>query len=157
MAQVSNLTPVTPPKRGDKALNDMLQELRVLLQGAQVLVGFLIILPFNQGFAKIDDNEKLVYMLTFVCAVFSLIAFSTPAAYHRLRRPLPDKRKFKDFATRMIIAGLALLSISLSFATHLVVREAVGPTAATVIASLVALTLLIMWWLLPLWHKRRGR
>jgi hypothetical protein len=33
------------------SLNDMLQELRILLQGAQVLTAFLIVLPFNQGFA----------------------------------------------------------------------------------------------------------
>jgi hypothetical protein len=29
------------------SLDDMLQELRILLQGAQVLTAFLIVLPFN--------------------------------------------------------------------------------------------------------------
>ena len=51
------------------SLDDMLQELRILLQGAQVLTAFLIVLPFNQGFDKIHDFEKWVYTATFLCSM----------------------------------------------------------------------------------------
>jgi len=58
-------------KNGDhdeQDLNDLLQELRILLQGVQVLTAFLVILPFNQGFEKIEEIEKWVYLATFVCS-----------------------------------------------------------------------------------------
>src|SRR5215831_10876771 len=66
------------PEAGN--LSDMLQELRVLLQGAQVLTGFLIILPFYQGFPSLSSTQHTVYLATFGCALASLIIFSAPAA-----------------------------------------------------------------------------
>jgi len=51
------------------SLTDMLHELGILLQGAQVLTAFLIVLPFNQDFDKIHDFEKWVYTATFLCSI----------------------------------------------------------------------------------------
>ena len=81
-------------------LADLLQEQGILLQGAQVLSAFLVILPFQQGFGTIDLGEKWVYLITFICALLSLIAFAAPAAQHRLERPLRDRDRFKTAATR---------------------------------------------------------
>src|SRR5215204_2910616 len=75
----------------DGDLNDMLQEMRILLQGAQVLTAFLVILPFNEGFARIDPVEKWIYVATFLCSISGLVIFSAPAAHHRLVRPLVDR------------------------------------------------------------------
>ncbi len=55
--------PGTPPPVVESArqaadFSDLLQELRVLLQGAQVLTAFLIVLPFNAGFARLQPGEK---------------------------------------------------------------------------------------------------
>jgi hypothetical protein len=107
--------PLTEPQASDSetseegSLNDMLQELRILLQGAQVLTAFLIVLPFNQGFDKIHHFEKWVYTATFLCSITSLVFFSAPAAHHRLVRPLVDRVLFKTFATRMILVGMVFL------------------------------------------------
>jgi hypothetical protein len=73
------------------SLESLLQELRVLLQGVQVLTGFLIVLPFYQGFATIARTEQWVYLVTFACSLSSLILFSAPAAQHRLEWPLYDR------------------------------------------------------------------
>lgn len=86
---------------------DLHEELRILLQGTQVLAAFLILLPFNQGFRQIDQSEKWLYLATFVCSIISLVLLSAPAAQHRLQRPLADRVAFKIYATRMAIAGLA--------------------------------------------------
>ena len=138
-------------------LNDMLQELRILLQGVQVLSAFLIILPFSQGFAKIDQVEKWVYVATFACALSSLILMSAPAAQHRLERPLMDRVRFKQLATRMIIIGLAPFSLALILTSHLVVSEVVGSTAALIVSGLVAVLLAVLWWVLPIFHKQRDQ
>ena len=46
-------------------LTDLLAELRILLQGAQVLTSFLIILPFNTNFREVPLSERWVYAATF--------------------------------------------------------------------------------------------
>lgn len=137
------------------SLNDMLQELRILLQGAQVLTAFLIVLPFNQSFDSIHAFEKWVYTATFLCSITSLVFFSAPAAHHRLARPLVDRVLFKTFATRMIVVGLVLLSFALILATQLVVSQVIGAIVSIFVTAFVSLLILIIWWLFPLTYKEQ--
>ncbi|MDQ3929965.1 MAG: DUF6328 family protein [Chloroflexota bacterium] len=139
----------------EKDLNDLLQELRILLQGVQVLTAFLVILPFNQGFERVQEVEKWVYIATFICSVTGLVLFSAPAAQHRLARPLMDRVRFKEFATRMTIVGLVPSSLALVLATQLVVSEVLGNVESIVVAAIVALLIGLFWWVLPLAHKQQ--
>ncbi len=137
-------------------MSEMLQELRILLQGAQVLTAFLVVLPFSAGFAAIADAEKWVYAVTFLSSLTSLILFSAPAVHHRLERPLQDRIAFKDFASRMMVVGLAPLSLALVLATQLVTSEVVGEWPAAGLAALMAAFLASVWFVLPLVRRRRA-
>jgi hypothetical protein len=90
----------------------MLSEMRILLPGAQMLSAFLIILPFNGGFAQIVHSEKLLFLATFFLSLTSLVLLSAPAIQHRLMRPLKDRARFKRMATRQIVAGALALAIA---------------------------------------------
>ena len=107
-------------RTGDGDLGDLLFELRILLPGAQTLTAFLIILPFNGGFAQISAGEKNVYVAAFLCALVSLVLFAAPAAQHRLQRPLLDREHFKHRANHCVVAGTRFLSLALILATQLV-------------------------------------
>jgi hypothetical protein len=139
----------------DHDLSDLLQELRILLQGVQVLTAFLIVLPFSEGFVRIDQIEKWVYLATFVSSVTGLIFISAPAAQHRLQRPLRNRNRvrFKHFATRMILVGLAAFSIALVMAAQLVSNEVVGFQPSLVVAGLVAALIGTVWWVIPMTSK----
>lgn len=140
---------------GDGDLGDLLQELRVLLPGAQTLTAFLVILPFNSGFSQIQQEEKLVYLATFLCSVCSLVLFTAPAAHHRLQRPLRDREGFKTSATRLMIAGLVPLSAALILSTYLVIAQVlVSNWFAWVAAGTVAVLIGVIWWAHPL--RRRA-
>lgn len=141
----------------EKSLNEMLQELRVLQQGSQILAGFLVLLPFSEGFVKIAPFEKWVYIVAFIAAVTSLICFSAPAAQHRVERPLRHRVKFKSLATRIIIAGTLALSIALVSTTHLVLNEVVGGLWAHVGTAIIGIFIAVIWWLIPLSKKTRSR
>ena len=135
---------------GDGDLSDLLSELRVLLPGAQMLTAFLIILPFNGGFAQIQRGEKYVYVATFLCALASLIFFAAPAAQHRLQRPLLDRERFKHRANQLVVAGLLFLSLALILATQLVLDEVLRLAwlswgVAGVAGGLIG----VVWWLIP--------
>lgn len=138
-------------------MSEMLQELRILLQGAQVLTAFLIVLPFSAGFSAIAEAEKWVYAVTFLSSLTSLILFSAPAVHHRLQRPLQDRIAFKDFASRMMVVGLAPLSLSLVLATQLVTSEVIGEWPAAGLAAATAVFIVAVWFVLPLSRRRRLR
>lgn len=143
-------------RMGDHDLGDLLQELRVLLPGAQTLTAFLIILPFNGGFAQIQRGEKYVYVATFLCAVASLICLSAPAAQHRVQRPLLDREGFKMTANRLIVIGMVFLSLALALATELVIGEVLQVAWVSWAAAVgVGALLLAIWWVMPLRQKIR--
>ena len=143
-------------RTGDGDLSDLLSELRILLPGAQTLTAFLIILPFNSGFAGIQRGEKFVYLATFLCSLTSLILFAAPAAQHRIQRPLRDREAFKHRASHLVVAGLAPLSLALVLATQLVLDEVLRLSwPAWAAAGAVALLILAIWWIVPLRTKIR--
>jgi hypothetical protein len=136
--------------KSDESLSDMLNEMRVLLPGAQTLTAFLIIVPFNSSFQDLGRSDRLVYVITFLCSLIALLLFAAPAAHHRLERPLIDRAGFKDFATRFILAGLFFLSVALVLATELVIAQVWTQNSISWgVAGLVALLVLTVWWLLP--------
>lgn len=141
----------------DTDLSDLLEELRVLLPGTTTLTAFLIILPFNAGFDAIRDDEKLVYVVTFLCSMTALILFTAPAAHHRLQRPLRDRVAFKDMASKFMIAGLIPLSFALVLAAQLVVSTAVGDRVVSwSVTGALAMLVLTLWWIFPLRKRDRS-
>lgn len=135
---------------GDGDLSDLLEEVRVLLPGTTTLTAFLIILPFNSGFVEARESQKLVYLITFLCCVLSLILFTAPAAHHRLQRPLRDREGFKNTATRFIIAGLVPLSVAVTLATELVMSATfTHPRWSWSVATIVGVLILLLWWIVP--------
>ena len=61
----------------------LLQELRVVVTGVQVLLAFLLTVPFTQRFSQLDDSELAWFGAALVSAIFSVVAFVTPTAMHR--------------------------------------------------------------------------
>jgi hypothetical protein len=141
--------PSHPVKDDPNSLAELLQELRILLQGSQLLAGFLVVLPFSQRFADISRLEKGLYLGAFLATLTSLILFSAPAIHHRLQRPLANRIQFKNFATRMTVLGAIPLSLALPMAAHVASNEIAGPVVATIIALVIAAGIGFVWWLFP--------
>ncbi|AYM76343.1 hypothetical protein JAB5_08260 [Janthinobacterium sp. HH103] len=141
-----------PSDDGD--LSDLLSELRILLPGAQMLTAFLIILPFNGGFAKIVQTEKVVFLLTFFLSMTSLVLLSAPAIQHRVMRPLQDRERFKRVADRIMMCGAFSLALAFILGTNLVMSEVFGHLPGIVASILMGTLIVCMWWLLPLHLKR---
>jgi hypothetical protein len=120
-------------REGDGDMSDLLQELRVLLQGVQVLTGFLIVLPFSEGFSRVSEFEKKVYLVLFLCVLVSLVFFSAPAAQHRLLSPLRDRVQFK----------------------HFVLDEVASERVRDIATLFVGFAIAFLWWIAPLIRRRK--
>jgi len=150
------LDPVMVTDDDPNSLGDLHQELRILLQGSQVLAGFLVVLPFSARFGEISMFEKWIYLAAFLSTLLSLVLFSAPAIHHRLQRPLVNRIQFKNRATRMMLLGGITLSIALTLTTQVAVSEIVGDDAGSVVAALIAATITFVWWVFPRWFPNRA-
>ena len=142
-------------KEDDPDFNDLLQENRIFLQGAQVLTAFLTILPFNEGFEKVNDTEKWLFLVTFMCSLTSLVLFTAPAAMHRLARPVQHRERFKDLATRLIVIGLVPASLALALYAQIVTSAVMGEPLSWIVAGVVAAIIGVLWWVIPLMRKEQ--
>jgi hypothetical protein len=125
---------------------ELLQELRSTQTGVQVLIGFLLAVPFTDRFHTLDRVERTAYLVVLTSAVGAAMALLAPIAYHRIlfrrdRRPWLVER-----ANRIARAGLVLAAVTMCgvvfLAFGLVAGRAVGAAA-----SLVALLGYVALWL----------
>jgi hypothetical protein len=137
-------------ERLDRNLGELLQELRVALPGVQVLFAFLLAVPFQQNFTKIDGFEKHVYFATLLCTALSAIFFIAPSSYHRMTFRLQQKRELLELANRFTIAGLALLALAMTGAIVLITDVLFGGVATIVTGALTALAFAVLWYVVPL-------
>ncbi len=114
----------------------LLQELRVLLPGVQVLAAFLLTAPFAQRFGDLDRTSEIVYGVSLVSAVASVIAFVTPTTLHRmgLRTSRVERLRYGIKATRV---GIACMAVALECALFVVCRLIFSTAMAVVTVTAV--------------------
>ena len=128
----------------DRQLAELLQELRVALPGVQILFGFLLTVPFAQGFTKVTDFQRDLYFATLLATAASTICLIAPSATHRLRFHQRDRAYLVESANRLLIVGLVFLDYLF------------GLDASWIWPAAVGLGLLVMWFVRPLLRTLRG-
>ena len=83
----------TPKARVDRELRELLEEIRVLLPGVEILFGFLILLPFSGAFGEISGFERILYLASLLTTSGALALLVSPTTYHRLRFREMDKEQ----------------------------------------------------------------
>ena len=137
-------------ERRDRELIELLNELRVTLPGIQVLLAFMLTIPFSQRFPRLSPFQRetfIVALLTITCATVFLI---TPTAYHRLRWRRRDKEHLLVTSNRLAIAGLALLGLGLGEVVFLIMELLVSTALALVLGLSTIALVAGLWFVLPL-------
>ena len=143
-------------ERLDRNWTSLLQEVRVVQTGVQLLTGFLLTLPFQQRFDVLAPQMRDVYLATVVCSVGATVLLVAPVGIHRLLFRRHRLQVLVSAAHRCAYAGLALLGLALTGVT-VIVFAAVAGSGAALIAGAGALTLFtFFWWMLPLLLRTRG-
>src|SRR5688500_6217967 len=100
-------------ERLDREVNELMQELRAVIPGAQVLFGLLLTVAFTERFRELGDTDRYVYFATFVSALIALVLLLGPASFHRLRFRRGDKERLLRVANHEMIAALVFVAASI--------------------------------------------
>lgn len=146
----------TELERLDRNWNNLLQELRVVQTGVQLLTGFLLTLPFQQRFDILSEPMRIAYLVTVGCSVSATVLLIAPVGIHRLLFRRHRLQVLVSAAHRCAYAGLVLLGAALTGVTVIVFVSVAGRNAGFV-AGACALTLFVFfWWALPLVLRTHG-
>jgi hypothetical protein len=132
----------TPDERADRNLIELLQELRVLQTGVQIVFAFLLGVAFTPRFAQLGDVQQDLYVGTLLLTVIAVALFATPVAIHRGLFHRGAKRRIVAVSTRLAEVGLLFLALALNGAV-LLLMDVVRPVvrAAPVVAPSMGMTL----------------
>lgn len=137
----------------DRELIELLNELRVTLPGVQVLFGFLLIAPFSQGFDRVTDLQKDAYLAALTFTALGSVLLIAPTPYHRIRFRERDKEAMLRISNLLAIAGTVCLALGISCALFVVTDFLFRSIVAVVVTAIVAGTVAVFWYALPLRRK----
>ena len=140
----------TEAERLDRNLGELLQELRIAIPGIQFLFAFLLVVPFQQGWANVTDFEKNVYYVALLATTLAGVCLMGAPARHRLRFREMDKEWVVRSSHKYMIAGLVLLGIAITTVLLLVSHVVFSPATAVVATVVIASAILWVWFGAPL-------
>ena len=140
-------------ERLDRELIELMNGLRVILPGVQVLFAFLLTVPFTQRFEEITKDQRAVFFAAFVCTAIASIFLIAPSAYHRLRWRQRDKERLLRTSNTFAIIGIVFLGLAITAVIFLVTDIMFGLGWTAVVTGLLGGLLSWCWLGLPLWRR----
>jgi hypothetical protein len=144
-------------ERRDRELIELLNELRIVLPGVQVLFAFLLTVPFSNGFSKMTDLQRDVYFVAFAATTIATILLIAPSTYHRIQFRRGDKERMLFTANHMAIAGTVFLAVAVSASVYVITDVMFHASWAAVVTAVTALFAAGTWYVLPLYRRRQER
>lgn len=144
-------------ERMDRNWVELLQELRVLQTGVQILAGFLLTLPFQSRFETLDDYQIRLYLANVVLAALTTATILLPVSVHRrlFRQGLKETLVASaDTIAKIALAGVALLSVG---TTSLIFDVTIGRTAGVIAGVGLLAVLILLLVLVPARLRQKGR
>ncbi|HYL98081.1 MAG TPA: DUF6328 family protein [Blastocatellia bacterium] len=110
-------------------IHQVLTEARVVIPGAQALLGFQLTIALTSTFEALPRSSKYVHLASLGMMALSLVFLMTPAAYHRIVERGDSSWVFLGFSRKMLLAAMVPLPLGISGDFFVVSREVCGPTA----------------------------
>lgn len=136
---------------------ELLEELRSLIPGAEVLFGFLLAIRFTREFSALTTLQEYVYYVTLLATATALVMLLAPAAFHRLRFREGDKELMLRKGNREAIAGTAAIGIAFTGVLFLVTDLVFSIPVAVVVAVAFFAFVAWRWWAYALWRDWKDR
>jgi hypothetical protein len=139
----------------DVRVEQMLTEARVMLPGAQALLGFQLAILLTQGFENLPEPAKIVHTLALCCVALTVILLMTPASVHRIGYGGENTERFLRLGSGLVIAAAVPLAAGIAGDLYVAVTKALAwPQAGALVAAATATLLAGIWVVYPFLLRR---
>jgi Family of unknown function (DUF6328) len=132
-------------------IDQMLTEARVIIPGAQALLGFQLTVTLTRSFEQLSASSRLIHVAGLCCVAVAVILLMTPAALHRISFAGEDTASFFRMGSWFVTAAPIPLAVGIAGDLYVATAKA-GDSAAlgAVLAFAVFVILAALWYALPL-------
>jgi hypothetical protein len=137
-------------------IEQMLTEARIIVPGAQALLGFQLTVTLTKAFGQLPDSLKLVHVASLCCVAVAIILLMTPAALHRISFAGEDMPSFFTIGSWFVILAPAPLAIGIAGDLYVASSTAAASLTLGAILALAVLSLLAcLWYVVPMALRAR--
>jgi Family of unknown function (DUF6328) len=144
-------------QRLNRNLDQLLQELRVVLPGVQVLFAFLLAVPFSSRFGEVDSFERDVYFVALLLSALAVALLMAPSIQHRFLFRHEQKRYLVMLGSTLTIAGMTALALAIVLSVVLVAHFLFGSVAAWIAGGISFGAFALLWYALPIERRITNR
>jgi hypothetical protein len=145
----------TPMQSQDRHYAELLQELRVVQTGIQILMAFLLTVAFSQRFTALDHSMRILYVVTLVLGAGATSLLMAPVAFHRVVFEQRLRRQLIAASNVFALGGLVLLVLTLAAAMFLITNVVIGFGWASFVTAGLVVWFVLIWLVVPLWVRIR--
>ena len=127
------------------------------MPSVQVLFAFLLTVPFARRFAELTTlQRRSVFFATLLCTAVATALLIAPSAHHRLlwRRGAREHRLRSG--NSLTILGLAFLVPAMVGVIFVIADLMFGLVEAVAVTVLMAVSIVGLWFVPPLWYRRNA-
>jgi hypothetical protein len=141
-------------ERLSNKIKHVLTECRVVLPGAQALLGFQFVVVLMEGFDKLSSLPKYIHLAALGLNALTIVLLITPAAYHRMVERGEETEHFHRFASKVLVAALVPLALALAADVYVIVQKVTESQLVSVVSALVVLAVFWeLWFGLTLYRR----
>ncbi len=135
----------------DVQVDQLLTEARLIIPGAQALLGFQFAVTLMRAFAELPDAVKMLHVAALCCIGFAVILLMAPASIHRIAFGGEDDPAFVQVASWFVVAAPLPLAFGIAIDTFVAAGRALESARAATLLSLAAIVVLLgTWYVYPL-------
>ncbi len=147
----------TQLERQDRNIIELVQEMRVAAVGIQVLLAFLLVVPFQTGWSKVTSFDRDEYFVTLVSIAIAAALLIAPSIHHRILFREHEKEYIVEIGNRLVIVSAGFLTVGFTGIFVLLSHVLFGGVAAAIAGAVTAVATTAVWFGLPLNQRRRSR
>jgi hypothetical protein len=135
-----DVTPRQESMREDTPLEtrikQVLTEARVVLPGAQALLGFQFAAFLQDAFTRLPKSSQMLHLASLGLIAAAIVFLMAPAAFHRLVEQGEDTERVHSFASVMLICAMVPLALGIALDFYVVLLKVLdSPQLALALAS----------------------
>jgi hypothetical protein len=141
-------------------IEQLLTEARVIIPGAQALLGFQFVVVFVRSFGELPGWVKITHAVALAAIALSVVLLMTPAALHRIAYDGENSQSFFRISSALVVAAAFPLAVGVAADICVVgFKITGGARLASLIGCVSWLILVTFWFFYPLWlrHVRGAR
>jgi hypothetical protein len=137
-------------------IEQMLTEARVILPGAQALVGFQLIVMMTRPFGQLPRAVQIAHLVALASLALAIILLICPAAIHRITFNGAADPRMHTTGSLLITVALLPLAVAVSCDLWVALTILFGEGVAALAGSVATFAFLVaLWFLLPLFLRKR--